>query len=142
MKKIALALLAFILCNAAIAQKKYRNIDEAAEAFRMALIQADITALDKLTADSLTYGHSSGKIQNKTEFLESLQSGKSDFVTIDISGQHINSYGNTAVIRHTLSATTNDSGNPGTVKLLILLVWKKMHGGWKLITRQAVKPPM
>jgi hypothetical protein len=48
--------------------------------------------------------------------------------------------GNTATVRHILSAKTFDNKVPGTVRLEILLVWVKSHGSWKLLARQAVKP--
>ena len=34
---------------------------------------------------------------------------------------------------------TNNDNKPGEVHLLILLVWQKQHGQWKLLARQAVK---
>ena len=104
-----------------------------------AMIAADKADLEKYTSDKLSYGHSSGVVQNKKEFVEAITSGQSDFVTIDITDQNISLSGNTAIVRHILSATTNDSGKPGTVKLSILLVWQKLHGQWKLLARQAVK---
>jgi len=97
--------------------------------------------LQKLVDDNLTYGHSSGLIENKNEFVEKIANGNSDFVSIDLSDQTISMFGNTAIVRHTLSAETNDKGkSPGTIKLLILLVWQKESGVWKLLARQAVKP--
>ena len=81
-----------------------------------------------------------GMLQSKTEFIHSIASGVSDFVTIDLSEQKITISGNTAIVRHVLSATTNDAGKgPGKVKIGILLVWVKSKSGWHLLARQAVK---
>ena len=91
--------------------------------------------------DELTYGHSSGKIQDKAAFEEALLSKASDFVTIDLSDQTIKVVGSMAWVRHTLSATTNDGGTPGQTKLYVLSVWMKQKGAWKLFARQAVKVP-
>jgi Domain of unknown function (DUF4440) len=68
-----------------------------------------------------------------------LVSGASDFVTIDLSEQTIKVTGSTAIVRHVLSATTNDGGKAGTVKIAVLLVWIKEKKEWKLLARQAVK---
>jgi len=87
----------------------------------------------------LSYGHSSGVVQNQPEFIEALTSGKSDFVTIDLTEQSINVVDRTAIVRHILSATTNDGGKPGQAKISILLVWQKDKGEWRLLARQAVK---
>jgi hypothetical protein len=47
-----------------------------------------------------------------------------------------------AIVRHKLNATTNDSGKPGEVHLLVLLIFQKDHKEWKLLARQAVKIPV
>jgi len=93
-----------------------------------------------LAADQLTYGHSSGKVQNKAEYLESFKTGASDFTKIDISDQTIYFVNNTAIVRHLLDADTNDNKQPGHTTLKIMTVWEKVAGKWLLIARQAVKP--
>lgn len=130
------------MVNTTIAQNK----DEAAvaaavESLKKAMIDADKVALQKLAVDQLSYGHSSGKVEDKATFIENIVSGKSDFVSIDLTNQTIAVVGDAAIVRHTLSAATNDSGHPGNVKLNILLVWQKQKGDWKLLARQAVKVP-
>jgi Domain of unknown function (DUF4440) len=119
--------------------KEEKAVAAAVEALRKAMIDPDKGTLEKLTLDELSYGHSSGQVQDKAEFVEALISGKSDFVTIDLSELTIKIVGHTAIVRHHLSATTNDGGKPGTVKLSILLVWVKEKGEWRLLARQAVK---
>ena len=90
----------------------------------------------------MTYGHSSGTIEDQQTFVHNIASGNSDFVTIDLSEQTISVSGKTAIVRHTLIAATNDKGKgQGTVKLHILTVWEKSGGSWKLLARQAVKIP-
>jgi hypothetical protein len=93
-----------------------------------------------LVSDQLSYGHSGGHVDDKTEFISKITSGKSDFVGIEFTDQTISVNRNVAVIRHKMNALTNDGGKPGEVHLLVLLVWQKLHGYWKLLARQAVKP--
>src|SRR6185312_8527688 len=109
------------------------------EAFRKALIDPTKPVLDKLTMDELSYGHSSGLVQDKAAFEDALLSGASDFVSIDLTDQSMQVVGNVAWVRHTLSAVTNDGGKPGEAHLKILLVWVKQKGQWRLLARQAVK---
>jgi len=144
MKKtlLLLSLLATLLGNKTQAQSK----DEAAvatavEALRKAMVDPTQAALSKLTAEELSYGHSSGKIQDKAQFIESLTSAASDFVSIDLTEQTIKITGNTAIVRHILSGNTNDGGKPGTVKLGVLTIWQKQKGQWRLLARQAFKLP-
>lgn len=119
--------------------KEEKTVAQAVESLRNAMVSADQNALNDLTEDVLSYGHSSGKVEGKKDFVDNIVSGKSDFVTIDLTNQTIQVTGKTAVVRHMLSATTNDAGKPGTVKLSILLIWQKQKDNWKLLARQAVK---
>ena len=128
------------MMNVAMAQSKEEAaVTAAVENLKKAMIDGDKAGLQNITADQLSYGHSSGKVEDKATFVDNIVSGKSDFVTIDLTNQTIAIAGDAAIVRHTLAATTNDGGNPGNVKLNILLVWQKQKGQWKLLARQAVK---
>ena len=111
----------------------------AAEKLRVAMIDPTPTALSALVADDLSYGHSGGRVDTKDSFIGDLVAGKSDFVTITITDQTIKVVGNSAIVRHTLTADTNDSGKPGKVQIKILGVWQQQGGQWKLLARQAVR---
>lgn len=111
----------------------------AAEKLRVAMIDPTPAALSTLVADDLSYGHSGGRVDTKDSFIGDLVAGKSDFVTIAITDQTIKVVGNTAIVRHTLTADTNDSGKPGKVQIKILGVWQQQGGQWKLLARQAVR---
>ena len=112
----------------------------AAERLRIAMVDPTAAALGALVADDLSYGHSGGKVDTKASFISDLLDGKSDFVTITITEQTVKVVdANTAIVRHTLAADTNDSGKPGKVALKILGVWQKQGGNWKLLARQAVR---
>jgi len=117
-------------------------VTAAAEKLRLAMIDPTREALSALVADDLSYGHSGGKVDTKTSFIADLLSGASDFVTIAITDQTVKVVGNDAIVRHTLTADTNDSGKPGKVTIKILGVWQKQAGQWKLLARQAVRPPL
>lgn len=118
-----------------------KEVADAVEQLRKAMISADGALLDQLASDELSYGHSNGNIQSKQEFISSFTSGESVFVSIEVSGQKVQIIGNTAIVRHILSAETNDKGKgPGSVKISILLVWiNDEEQGWKLVARQAVR---
>jgi hypothetical protein len=112
----------------------------AAERLRIAMVDPTAAALGALVADDLSYGHSGGKVDTKASFISDLLDGKSDFVSITITEQTIKVVdANTAIVRHTLAADTNDSGKPGKVALKILGVWQKQGADWKLLARQAVR---
>jgi len=140
MKKIISSILLLFVMTTVFSQSKETvAVQNAVEQLKKAMIDADKAALEKLTADDLSYGHSSGRVENKTEFVESLVSGKSDFLTMDLTNQTVKVSGNTAIVRHNLSGNINDSGQAGTVKLFVMLVWVKQGKQWRLLGRQAVR---
>ncbi|MGH2552774.1 MAG: nuclear transport factor 2 family protein [Chitinophagaceae bacterium] len=124
---------------AAAQQKNEARVAAAVEELRKAMIDGNKMELENLVSDKLSYGHSGGHVDDKKEFVEKITSGRSDFVSIELTEQSIISSGKTAIVRHILSAKTNDEGKPGEVRLRVLLVWQKMSGHWKLLARQAVK---
>ena len=138
-KLIVSALLIFIVCVAAAQSKQEKGVMVAVEQLRKGMIDADKAILEKLVTDKLSYGHSGGHIDDKKELVEKIVSGKSDFVSIDLSEQTVSVSGTTAVVRHILKAKTNDGGKPADVHLRVLLIWQKQGGHWKLLARQAVK---
>jgi len=140
-KLMSLLFMMSLTGTAALAQSKdEKAVAAAVETLRKAMVDGDKTALEKIAAEELTYGHSGGKIEDKAAFVQALASGASDFVSIELTEQTIKVVGDVAIVRHKLAADTNDGGKPGTVKLAILTVWKKQGKEWKLLARQAVKP--
>lgn len=125
--------------NVTAESKDEAAVIAAAENLRLAMVSGDSTALKDISLPQLTYGHSGGHIDDQHEFVTKIASGKSDFVTIDISEQTVGITGDVAIVRHKFHATTNDKGVPGTVDLLVMTVWHKEHKKWRLLARQAVK---
>ena len=140
MKKYLILCIVLMITNAGFSQsKEYVRVAGAVEKLKLAMISGVREELEFIVDDSLSYGHSGGAVEGKSEFVEKIASGKSDFVTISLTDQKISITGNVAVVRHQLFATNNDNGKPGEVKLKILLVFKKVGKDWKLLARQAVK---
>lgn len=138
MKAIVMILsVLFVFTINADAQQK--TVDEAVNTLLRQLENPTQAGLEALTLPELSYGHSSGKIENQKEFIEALVSGKSDFITIKTKDVEIKIVGKTATVRHILEADIKDGGVANTVNLKVLLVWVKGKGGWKLLARQAVK---
>jgi ketosteroid isomerase-like protein len=140
MKYALFSLLLTLMAAPVFAQSKDEQaVAAAVESLRKAMVDPDKASLDALVLDDLTYGHSNGLVQDKAAFEDALLSKSSVFVSIDLTAQTVKVVGNTAWVRHTLTATTNDGGKPGTTHLSVLLVWLKQKGQWRLLARQAVK---
>ena len=140
MKKCLVLCFVLMIANTGFSQsKEYARVASAVEKLKLAMISGVREELESIVDDSLSYGHSGGAVEGKAEFVEKIASGKSDFLTIQLTDQKISITGNVAVVRHQLFATNNDNGKPGEVKLKILLVFKKVGKDWKLLARQAIK---
>jgi ketosteroid isomerase-like protein len=114
-------------------------VAQAVEAFRNAMLKADRGQFEALTADQLSYGHSAGRVENKSQFIDAATSGRSRWKFITFTDQTVQIVGNTAIVRHTLTGETERDGKTNPVKIGVLMVWHKPDGNWKLLARQAVR---
>lgn len=117
------------------------GVEAAVQALRTLMIEPDRARLEALACETLSYGHSNGWVETRDEFVANLLSGASDFVSIALSKQTVQIYGDTAIVRHDLDAHTNDGGKPAQVALHVMLVWLHRDGGWRLAARQAARRP-
>ena len=116
---------------------KESAVSAAVEALRKAMIAGDRAALERLSLPALSYGHSSGRLEDKAEFVEALASGTSGFSAIELADQTVSVVGNVALVRHLFNGTRRKEGD--RMKLSILTVWLEQSGQWQLLARQAVK---
>jgi ketosteroid isomerase-like protein len=119
-----------------------KAVAAAVEKLRKAMIAADKATLESLSAEDLSYGHSSGLVENKAQFVDQFVTGKTVFLdNLTFSNQTIRIAGDAAIVRHRLTSDTNNNKVPGKVDIIILMVWQKQKGEWKLLARQAAKIP-
>jgi ketosteroid isomerase-like protein len=124
------------------AQEKEQAVASAVENFKTGLINADRDLLENLTSDELVFVHSSGKMQNKAEFIEEIVSlNPNDYTNINLEDQKISVEGNTAVVTHIYHADYTSNEVPGSVRIGIMLIWHETDGEWKLLARQAYRLP-
>ncbi len=120
--------------------QKEESLLKTVDKFRLLLLDPVKTELDQLCHANLTYGHSNGKIENKSEFIEAYVSGNSDFIKVTFSDIKLFITGKTAIVRHTLEAEAKDGDKPaGNIKIKVMLIFQLEKSEWKLIGRQAVK---
>jgi ketosteroid isomerase-like protein len=104
-----------------------------------AMLAADKAKLEALVADQLSYGHSSGTIQDKAVFVDVIASKKTVYKSIDLTDIKVNVVGNDAIVRHTWDSVSESAGKSNTAHIGVLQVWAKQDGKWKLLARQAFK---
>ena len=112
-------------------------VSAAVESLRKAMAESDKASLEKLTEDELLYSHSSGRVENKAEFIATLVGAKSGFSAVSLSDQTVKVVEDIALVRHKFTGTRKGDGNK--MNLAVLTVWRERGGQWRLLARQAAK---
>ena len=115
----------------------------AAEAARFqANVDADARVLGQVLDDGLEYVHSNGEMNTKAEFIQSLTSGKRDYVSTTFEIQGIRIFGEVAIIRGTAKVTVADGGQSRDLDLGYTDVWLWKDKRWQMTAwRSARMPP-
>lgn len=116
-----------------------KDVAQAVDHLTLAMLHKDIPELNALTAENLTYGHSSGKIQDKQAFIADIETGKSAFKTLEMKNQTITVSGDVALVRHHFSAQALKGTEVVPTEIENLQIWQKQNGKWLLVGRQAYK---
>lgn len=125
---------------AAVAQPaEEAAVAQAVEKLRTAMLAADRSQLEALTAPQLSYGHSGGVVEDKARFIDVIASKQTIYKTITLSDQSIVMAGDEAIVRHVFSTEFESGGRPGSSRVGVLQVWKKRDGQWRLLARQAFR---
>jgi len=116
---------------------KEAAVSAAVESLRKAMAESDKASLEKLAEDQLLYSHSSGRVEDKAQFIATLVGAKSGFSAISIADQTVNVVEDIALVKHKFTGTRKGDGNK--MNLAVLTVWRERGGQWKLLARQAAK---
>ena len=115
-------------------------VAEAVASLTKAMLAADKAKLESLVADQLSYGHSSGRLQDKADFIDVIVAKKTIYKSIELTNQTVAVVGNDAIVRHAwASESGTGDGKWNVSKIGVLQVWQKQGGSWKLLARQAFK---
>jgi ketosteroid isomerase-like protein len=116
------------------------QVVKAAELKRFeAATKNDFDTLAKLLAEDLTYTHSTGILETKAVFLDSLKSGKLQFKKIEPADLQVRVYGTTAVINGTAKVSVVSNGQAKDIELRFTDVWASRAGQWQMVAWQSTK---
>jgi Domain of unknown function (DUF4440) len=125
--------------SSALAEGDEAGITQAVEAMRKAVVDKNKVELEKLTADQLSYGHSSAVVQNKAEFIDGVMTRKATIKALAYPDLKVITAGNNGIARHRYVSESEQDGKTTNTDIGILEVWTKQDGGWKLLARQGYK---
>jgi ketosteroid isomerase-like protein len=98
-----------------------------------AMQDADLTTLEQLCADELSYAHSSGARDTKREYLAKVRSGYYVYRRIDHPVERVGVVGDTAIVVGRMTADIEVEGVPKTIDNLALAVWTRSPDGWRFL---------
>jgi ketosteroid isomerase-like protein len=110
-----------------------REVLEADAARVKALVENDVDALEALLADDLTYVHSNGMLDSKASYIDGLRSGRSRYLTMDMSEVSVRSVGDTGLINARFNARVKVGDREVNPVARVLIVYAKRDGRWQMI---------
>jgi len=123
----------------ASAQTEEEKLISTMKEFHRALVQKNTVSINQQTEKSLSYGHSNGWVQNKTDIIKDFETGLISYQTYKEDSIQVLMSGNFANIRFIADIDATLRGNLISNHLKVLEVWVKKGKRWLLFARQAVK---
>jgi hypothetical protein len=106
-----------------------------------AQVDADARLLDQLLDDGLEYVHSNGELDSKQSFIESLTSGRRDYVSTVADTESLRIFGDVAVIRGKAKVTVADNGQSKDLHIGYTDVWLWRDGKWRMTAWRSARLP-
>lgn len=106
-----------------------------------ALVKADAAALEKLYSETLTYTHSSGSTDTKTEYITNLKAGKTKYESLVREDVKVRVFGNTALHTSKTNIKLITNGQPSAFAVKMLHVWVKEGSSWRMVAHQTTRLP-
>lgn len=118
------------------------EVQTAVEAFNQVMINPDVKVLEAFCSNELTYGHSSGLIQNKSEFVNDLVNGPYNFTSVTSPELTISISENIGVARFIFLATAIKDNQQIDIRIGCVQIFQRDNNNkLKLLARQAFKLP-
>jgi len=140
MRKFLLGFLVLFLINSSYAQIDSVGLKNAMQLLDKALLQKDETVLITVLHKDVSYGHSNGWIQSRSDILNDFASGKLTYNKIENNSSAIITISKKyATVKTNTNAEGVVNGTAFKLTLHIMQFWVKTKKGWQLIARQSAK---
>ena len=106
-----------------------------------AMTRQDVQALEGILADDLSYTHSTGRLESKSEFISSLTSGRTKYQSIERDDVKVRQYGDAAVVTGSAKFHVNANGQDIKFQVRFTDVYAKRDGAWQMVAWQSTKLP-
>lgn len=119
--------------------QKQSSINELASALHQALINRNEIQLDKLLHEDLSYGHSNGWVEHKSELLNNNRTKYLIYEHITMDSLTITKFKNISILRFKAVYDIVFNGKNISIPLHVCQIWVKTKRTWKLLARQSTK---
>ena len=106
-----------------------------------AQVDADIEVLGQLLDGGLEYAHSNGDVDTKASFIDSLVTGKRDYVSAVATIESVRIFGDVGTIRGKVRVTVSSNGPPQDLHIGYTDVWVWKDGRWQLTAWRSSRLP-
>jgi hypothetical protein len=106
-----------------------------------AMIAQDIETLEPMLAEELNYTHSTGEVETKAQFLETIKTGRLRYEGLDIKKIDVHLYDDIALIIGSASARVQNQGKPAQLDVRYTDAYVHRDGRWQLIAWQSTRVP-
>lgn len=106
-----------------------------------AMTSNDFKALEEMVHDELAYTHSSGVVDGKASWIDSMRSGRVRYKSVSCSERKVRIFGDVALMTGRASIEADIGGQPKSLRLLFLNAWAKTPQGWKFVAWQSTPMP-
>jgi hypothetical protein len=107
--------------------------------FHQSLVKKNTVSINQQTDKALSYGHSNGWVETKTEFIKNLETGYMNYNSYKEDSVQVVINGTIAHARFVADIAATLNGTAGNFHLKVLEVWVRKGKRWLLFARQAVR---
>ena len=115
------------------------DVKKAEQAWADAITKNDFAALNLVLADDLHYLHSTGLVDTKAAYIDSMKSGKQKYISVKYGQMKVRVYGGAAVVNADAMVSSTTDGKPGNNHLAFTHVFAKKAGKWQLVSHQSLR---
>lgn len=137
--KAAVTILLLMFAGLLQAQVATEKLEMTIREFHQDLVKKNTVSINQQTDKALSYGHSNGWIETKTDILRNIETGYMSYVSYKEDSLKVEINGNVAHARFIADISARLNGKDGNFHLKVLEVWVKKGKRWLLFARQAVK---
>ena len=106
-----------------------------------AMVRGDVSVLDDILSDDLTYTHATGVFETKAEFIAKLKSGQTKYESFAPENVLVRLYGMTGVVTGVARVKVQVKGEHLSFQLRFTDVYVKKGDRWQMVAWQATRLP-